>query len=215
MTATRIIAIRHGETDWNTEARIQGHTDIALNATGVWQAQRLAQALTDEVIDTIYSSDLQRAHQTAMAIADRKVNPARRVILYRGLRERSFGTFEGMTFEEIAQRSPDAAERWKNRDPNFAPPEGETLHAFYQRVTATLQQLASKHIGQHIAIVAHGGVMDMLYRMATQQNLSSPRNWALGNAAINRLLWTPQSLTIVGWSDTQHLESCTRDENHA
>ena len=213
MAATRIIAIRHGETDWNTGARIQGHTDIALNARGLWQAQRLAQALADEHIHHIYSSDLERAHTTAQAIASHPANTAERALqTHTGLRERAFGQFEGSTFEQIAAHWPEAAQRWKQRDPTFGPPGGETLQDFYNRIQKTLDVLASRHLEEQMVIVAHGGVMDVLYRLATQQSLSSPRTWELGNTAINRLLWTPESLTIVGWSDTRHLDDVAMDE---
>ena len=213
MSATRIIAIRHGETEWNTGARIQGHTDIALNARGLWQAQRLAQTLADEHIDHIYTSDLTRALTTAQAIAQPSATATLRPLqMHIGLRERAFGQFEGATFEQIASQWPDAAQRWKQRDPDFAPPDGETLLNFYHRIQNTLNGLASQHPGQQSVLVAHGGVMDVLYRLATQQSLSSPRTWELGNTAINRLLWTPESLTIVGWSDTRHLEGATLDE---
>ena len=74
------------------------------------------------------------------------------------------------------------------------------------RIQATVNEIASQHLGQHIVLVAHGGVMDALYRLATQLDLSAPRSWALGNAAINRLLWTPDGLTLVGWGDDAHLE---------
>lgn len=213
MAATRIIAIRHGETDWNTGARIQGHTDIALNAHGLWQAQRLAQALADEHIHYIYSSDLERARTTAQTIASHHANTAERPLqTHKGLRERAFGQFEGSTFEQIAARWPEAAQRWKQRDPSFGPPGGETLQDFFNRIQNTLDVLASRHLEKQIVIVAHGGVMDVLYRLATRQNLTSPRSWQLGNTAINRLLWTPESLTIVGWSDTRHLDDVAMDE---
>ena len=77
----------------------------------------------------------------------------------------------------------------------------------------TVQELAVGHLGQQIVLVAHGGVLDMLYRLATNQAVDSPRTWELGNAAINRLLWTPDALTLVGWADTRHLESATLDES--
>ena len=221
MGATRIIALRHGETAWNVDARIQGHTDIGLSARGQWQAQRLALALADEPIDHIYTSDLLRAQATAQAIAQAiatapHTEPLERPLqTHSGLRERAFGQFEGATFEQIASQWPDAARRWRHRDPDFAPPEGETLRNFYHRIQNTLNALASQHLGQQIALVAHGGVLDVLYRLATQQSLSSPRTWALGNTAINRLLWTPESLTLVGWSDTRHLEDAALDETTA
>jgi probable phosphoglycerate mutase len=76
-----------------------------------------------------------------------------------------------------------------------------------------MHELASRHPGQQIVVVAHGGVLDTLYRIATRQEVNSPRTWQLPNGAINRLLWTPQGFTLVGWSDTQHLDHAAGDEN--
>ena len=206
MHVTRIIAIRHGETAWNAEMRLQGHTDIGLNARGQWQAQRVAQALADESIDAVYSSDLARAHATASAIASRNTGLAQRQVRpHRGLRERGFGEFEGQTYAQIAQDLPQQSKLWRERDPYFAPPGGESLLQLRERVLHTVNDIASQHAGQHIVLVAHGGVMDALYRLATQLDVSAPRSWALGNAAINRALWTPEGLTLVGWGDDNHL----------
>lgn len=214
MTATRIVAIRHGETDWNVNTRIQGQIDIGLNQRGLWQAQRVGLALADESIDAIYSSDLQRARSTAEAIAQHTNSPqARSVRLHSGLRERGFGIFEGHTWAEIEQQWPQDALRWRQRDPDFAPPGGESPSQLSLRVSTTLCEIAAKHPGEHIVLVAHGGVMDMLYRLATQQTLQAARTWALGNAALNRLLWTPESCTLVGWGDVQHLELGILDES--
>jgi probable phosphoglycerate mutase len=213
MVATRIIAIRHGETAWNVETRIQGQLDIDLNDKGRWQAMRVAQALADEHIDRIYASDLSRARATAQAIAQRTSHPpAQTVQLHPGLRERGFGTFEGQTYAEIEAQWPDASRRWRQRDPDFSPPGGETPTQVMRRVSDTLNLLAHPHLGQQIVLVAHGGVMDMLYRLATQQGVDTPRSWELGNAAINRLLWTPDGVTLVGWSDTRHLDGASMDE---
>jgi probable phosphoglycerate mutase len=203
MQATRIIAIRHGETAWNVATRIQGQLDIGLNKTGHWQAARAAQALAGETVHAIYASDLQRAWDTAHAIAQtvgQTPQPEQ------GLRERGFGHFEGRTFAEIDATWPEDAKRWRQRDPHWAPTGGESLTALTQRVTQTTSALAQRHLGQQIVLVAHGGVMDALYRAATGQSVQAPRTWHLGNAAINRLLWTPEGLTLVGWSDTRHLE---------
>jgi len=213
--ATRIIAVRHGETAWNVATRIQGHTDIGLNDTGRWQAQRLAQALADEAIARIYTSDLSRAHDTARAIAQAAANAdARAVQLHTGLRERGFGIFEGQTHAEIAARWPEDNTRWKQREPHFAPSGGETPMQLRERVARTLGELARPHQGEQIVLVAHGGVLDMLYRLATNQSVDAPRTWELGNAAINRLLWTPDALTLVGWADARHLESMALDDSH-
>lgn len=210
--ATRIIAVRHGETAWNVETRIQGQLDIGLNPRGHWQASRVGQALAEEPVARIYSSDLARAHATAEAIAQHSQDPrARPVQASIGLRERGFGSFEGLTYAEIEQQWPEASRRWRQRDPDFAPPGGETPTQVLARVSATVNTLAAPHLGEQIILVAHGGVMDMLYRLATQQSVGAPRTWELGNAAINRLLWTPDGLTLVGWSDTRHLDD-TLDE---
>jgi probable phosphoglycerate mutase len=211
MISTRIIAIRHGETAWNASTRIQGHTDIPLNEHGQRQAQLLAQALAQaDKIDTIYSSDLQRAFATAQAMA---LQTGASLVTHVGLRERAFGDFEGRSFAQIELELPAQAQLWRTRAPDWTPPGGgESLSVMQQRVLATVNALAQQHPGQQIAVVAHGGVLDLLYRAATQQSLQAPRSWVLGNAVINRLLWTPQGLTLVGWGDDAHLQGPVRDE---
>jgi probable phosphoglycerate mutase len=206
---TRLIAVRHGETAWNVDTRIQGQLDIGLNATGLWQARRVGQALADEDIGAIYASDLSRAWQTALEIA----KPHGLVVQPEpGLRERAFGRFEGMSFAEIEATLPEEARRWRERDPEFEPEGGESLLVFRERVTRVAAELAARHPGQLVALVAHGGVMDVLYRAATRQELQAPRTWQLGNAAINRMLWTPEGFSLVGWSDTAHLVDDALDE---
>ena len=211
--ATRIVAIRHGETAWNVDTRLQGHLDIGLNARGQWQAQRAAEVLADEDIAAVYSSDLSRASATAQAIVDRSTSPgARPLRLNSGLRERGFGIFEGQTYAQIASAWPDESARWRQREPNYAPQGGESLVQLRERIATTVTALASQHIGEQIVLVAHGGVLDALYRLATRQDIASPRTWELGNAAINRLLWTPDGLSLIGWYDTRHLDEATLDE---
>ena len=207
---TRIVAIRHGETAWNRETRMQGQLDIALNANGLRQARSLAAALADEAFDAIYSSDLLRAHQTAQALAASYLAP---IVTDVGLRERGFGVFEGFTFNEIAARWPEQSERWRRRDPDFAPDGGESLRDFYARSIEATTRLAAAHPGETIALVAHGGVMDCLYRAAARLDLQAPRSWQLLNASVNRLLLTESGLTLVGWNDTYHLEDSSLDES--
>lgn len=207
---TRVLAIRHGETAWNVDTRIQGQLDIPLNDTGRWQAQRLALAVADEGIAAVYSSDLLRAYETAQSVARGSGQP---VSTDTGLRERGFGVFEGLTFREIEERWPEQSERWRKRDPAFGPEGGEMLSDFYARCVATASRLAAAHPGETIALVAHGGVMDSLYRAASRVALDAPRSWLVGNASINRLLYTPQGFTLVGWSDTHHLEDNALDES--
>ena len=213
MHATRIIAIRHGETTWNVDGRLQGHLDIPLNDIGLWQAKQAAQALVDEDIAAIYSSDLQRAYVTAQAVANVTGKPLKADA---GLRERCFGEFQGKTFQDIEAAYPEAAQKWRKRDPSFVlGGTGESLLTLRDRIASTVDKIASLHEGEQIVIVAHGGVLDVLYRLATRQDLQAPRTWELGNAAINRLLWTPDGLTLVGWADTAHLNEGSRDEAHS
>ncbi|GAB2805400.1 histidine phosphatase family protein [Comamonas piscis] len=210
MHSTQIIAIRHGETDWNLAARIQGHTDIPLNATGEHQARQLAQALAETPLAHIYSSDLQRALRTAQALAQANGAP---ISTHSALRERSFGDYEGSRFADIEVSDPPSALRWRKRDPVFAPPQGESLQVLQARVAQIVAELAAGHLGQQIALVAHGGVLDCLYRLATHQEIQAPRTWELANTSVNRLLWTPDSgLTLVGWGDTSHLQTIGLDE---
>ncbi|MBH2019957.1 histidine phosphatase family protein [Polaromonas sp.] len=206
---TRIIAIRHGETTWNVDTRIQGQLDIPLNATGRLQAARMALALKEEPITAVYASDLVRAWETAQYLGRARGLP---VHPETGLRERCFGDFEGKTFAEIEALLPDQSMRWRKRDPAFAPAGGESLLALNQRVVEAAERIAARHPGELIALVGHGGVMDVLYRAATRLNIQAPRTWALGNTAINRLLWTPQGFTLVGWADTQHLDDESLDD---
>jgi 2,3-bisphosphoglycerate-dependent phosphoglycerate mutase len=208
--ATRVLAIRHGETDWNVGSRIQGQLDIPLNAMGHRQADRLGLAVADEGIAAVYSSDLLRAFETAGAVSRACGKP---IVTDVGLRERGFGSFEGLSHAEIAERWPELNERWRRRDADFGAPGGETLRAFYDRSIATATRLAALHPGETIALVSHGGVMDCLYRAASRVALDAPRSWQLGNASINRLLYTPQGFTLIGWSDSQHLDHMALDEN--
>ena len=213
MDATRLIVVRHGETAWNVDTRIQGHLDIPLNATGLWQARQLGDALAGEAISAIYTSDLLRARRTAQAVADAT---GAALVDEPGLRERAFGSFQGRTFAEVEAEHPEQARRWRQRDPDYAPQGGESLRVLRERVVDTTHRLAARHPGELVLLVTHGGVLDVLYRAATRQDIQAPRTWQLGNAAINRLLWTHgHGLSLVGWADTQHLEHATRDETTA
>jgi probable phosphoglycerate mutase len=199
---TRLFALRHGRTAWNAEQRIQGQLDVPLDDTGRWQATQLAQALAGEGLAAIYSSDLARARATAEAVAAVAGVSVQTEV---ALRERAFGHFEGETFVDIEQRWPEDAARWRRREPGFGPGGGESLAAFSARCVPALAQLAARHAGQAIAVVAHGGVLDCLYRAATGIELGAPRTWQLGNASINRLLYTGEGFVVVGWNDDAHL----------
>ena len=200
---TRVLLLRHGETAWNVDRRIQGHLDPPLNERGRWQAQQLGLALQGEDLGAVYSSDLARALDTAGAVAQAcglpvQTDPA--------LRERGFGRFEGLTYDEIEQGWPEDSLRWRQRQPDFCVGGGESLTVFSARCVSAVTRWARAHPGQAIAVVAHGGVLDCLYRAAAGLELQASRTWALGNASINRLLFHGEGFSLVGWNDVAHLE---------
>jgi 2,3-bisphosphoglycerate-dependent phosphoglycerate mutase len=203
---TRILLVRHGQTDWNVQQRVQGQLDVPLNATGRAQAQALAQALQDEALDAIYSSDLMRAWETAAAVAAQPGRPTLQAEI--GLRERRFGGFEGLSFLDIETRFPADNERWRSRELDYAPGgSGETLHALAQRSLSCVARLVRAHPGRAVLLVSHGGVLDALYRAAQGIGMREPRHWTLGNAHINRLLHDGERLSVQLWGDGGHLEA--------
>ncbi|TDN67562.1 phosphoglycerate mutase [Paraburkholderia sp. BL10I2N1] len=213
--STQVIFIRHGETDWNRIKRIQGHIDIPLATSGVEQAQKLAQRLEREVkqgarLDAIYSSDLMRAQQTAQPIASALGLPLQ---LRQGLRERQYGAFQGHDSDEIAGRFPDEYAHWQTRDPGFAPPDGESQRAFYHRVLHAIEPIIAVHPGGRIACVAHGGVLDCVYRYANGLSLEAPRTYSLLNTSMNVVDFDGAAAAVVTWADVEHLGGHSQDDN--
>jgi probable phosphoglycerate mutase len=209
----KIILIRHGETAWNAERRLQGHLDIALNAEGERQARLLAGALAPEHIDVIACSDLQRARQTAQAVATPRGMPLH---VDAGLRERCYGGFEGLLYSEIEQRFPAEFAAWQARDVDAILPSGkncgETFRAFYQRSTDAILALAAAHPGRTIAMVAHGGVLECAYRMALGLPLETPRDFKVYNASVNRFRVEEGRLALESWGEVAHLRPAVLDE---
>ncbi len=213
MPTTHIVLIRHGETAWNAERRLQGHIDIALNAEGLRQAEALAAALADERFDAIVASDLQRAHQTAQAVA-RVQGMA--VQSDPGLRERCYGGFEGLLYAEIEARFPEEFAAWQAREIDSVMPPGvrvaESFRQFYQRSIDTILGWAARHPGQTLALVAHGGVLECAYRGALGLALETPRDFPVKNASINRFMVADGQLTLQSWGEVDHLARGVLDE---
>lgn len=200
---TELILIRHGETDWNRELRFQGQLDVPLNATGLEQARRVAERLAQESMQLLVSSDLQRALQTAQAVASRVQAPA--PLLDAALREQHFGIVEGLQVADIKTRYADAWAQWVRFEADFAFQGGESTRAFHARVLAAVQALARQYAGQTLAVVTHGGVLDMVYRSARGLSLSGPRVSEIPNAGLNRVRVRGEAIEIVDWADTRHL----------
>lgn len=200
-----ICLVRHGETPWNAERRLQGHLDIELNTNGLAQAQRTAHSLAGQRFAAIYSSDLQRARQTADAIAGRCAQP---VHAEPRLRERHYGAFQGLTYEEAETRFPEAFARFKAREPEFPfPGEGESLIGFAARIHAALGAIAARHAGTQVLVVTHGGVLDIAHRLATGKALTATRDFAIANAALNWIAHRDGEWRLIAWADERHLQS--------
>ncbi len=214
---TTILLIRHGETAWNAERRLQGHLDIALNAEGERQAAALGAALAGEHIDLIISSDLARARQTAEAVQRaRGVSDAGLVQLDSQLRERCYGGFEGLLYSEIAARFPLEFAAWQARNVDAVLPpgknQGETFRSFFERATRAILGHAARHPGQTLALVAHGGVLECAYRAALGLPLETPRDFKVHNASINRFVVEEGKLKLVSWGEIDHLRQVALDD---
>jgi len=202
--------IRHGETDWNRTRRLQGSLNVGLNALGRTQAdqvsQRLAVLAADEPFDAIFSSDLDRAHDTAKPAAAQLGLP---ITLDAGLRERNYGVMQGLDRQEIDQLLPETAAAWKSRDPDREIAGGESLRAFHDRVIGTLSRIGVAHRGQRVLIFTHGGVLDMAYRHATGLGFDADRNHLLLNASINRIVLDSDTWRVVEWANDRHLSEAS------
>jgi probable phosphoglycerate mutase len=203
---TDLLLIRHGETAWNAEKRLQGHLDIDLNEVGRRQARALARILRDEPLDGIFASDLSRARETAQHVAALR---GMEVHVDAGLRERCYGGFEGMLYADIEGVYPEAYRAWKARDIDARFPPGqfraETMREFYERAVSAVTRIADSHRGRRLALVTHGGVLECAYRAAQNLGFDRPRDFDIFNASINRFSWDGQSLKLVHWGDTRHL----------
>ena len=199
---TEVILIRHGETDWNVQGRFQGQIDVPLNALGQRQAARMAERLAQERVEVFYCSDLLRTRQTAEPAALKIGLPAAPDA---GLREQHFGILEGMSFDEVQAQHPQHLAQWLRHDPDYALPDGESVRRFHARVVGAVQALANRHAGQTLAVVTHGGVLDMLFRTVHGLPLQGPRESSIPNAGLNRLRVEGDRIEIVDWADDAHL----------
>jgi probable phosphoglycerate mutase len=197
----QLLIIRHGETAWNVEGRIQGHRDSPLTARGLEQARAAAARLARERVEALYCSDLGRARQTAHEVAAATALP---VQIDGGLRERAFGIVEGRTWDEFRAAEPEQARRLLD-DPAHTVPGGESLAAFRVRVTEALRRIALGAGAGPVAVVTHGGVLGVLYREAMGIPLVAPRTYSTPNAGVNHFVYEGGRWSILRWGDEGHL----------
>jgi len=210
MTITRFCLVRHGETDWNAARRLQGHTDIGLNAKGFAQAKQMAYALKNIKLqfDVLYTSDLQRAAKTAQAIEELFKTSA---ISNAALRERHLGVLQGLTTDEAPIREPELWNAHLSRNIHENLRDGESIKQFSDRIKTALEKIRLAHLGKTILLVSHGGAIDMMYRIASKQALEAEKVVAVPNASLNWLSHDGLAWRVDNWADTTHLDALALD----
>jgi broad specificity phosphatase PhoE len=203
---TTVILVRHGETEWNLNGRIQGHSDSALTTLGGEQGRRVAERLAGEKIAAVYASPASRARDTGELIA---APHDLTVQLVDDLRERSYGSFEGLTLAEIREKHPAALEAWlphPSRE-QVAPPDGETQPEMSRRVMAALREIVARHPGETVVIATHGGpIKSAVFAILDIPITSWHRTW-ISNGSLTTLRGTPDELRVACFNDTCHLDS--------
>ena len=200
---TTLILVRHGETEWNVERRVQGQIDSPLTARGRAQARRAAERLAETNVRAVYSSDAGRARETAELVA---VPHGLTVAVRPALRERSYGILEGKTIEQVAREDTGWLEAWLADRLRLAPPEGETQPELSQRVMSALHDIGAAHAGEQVVVSTHGGPMKSAVFDILQVPISSwDRTW-IPNGSITVLVGTPERLLVAAFNDTCHLD---------
>lgn len=210
--SVEFVFIRHGETAWNLESRMQGHLDSPLTDNGLRQADALAERLAEENLDALYSSDLGRARQTAVPIA---AKTGLETIFSSGWRERNLGIFEGIEISKLPESYPDEWAKFMDWDPAFRIPKGESSNDLRDRVELAANETGRRHSGKKIGIVTHGGVLDMLLRIALGIPLGQKRSYSLFNASLNSFTWRNGVWRLNTWGDIRHLHDAGTGDNEA
>jgi alpha-ribazole phosphatase len=199
---TRLLLVRHGETEWNRQKRHQGQRDIPLNENGRKQVSALARRLKNVPINALYSSDLCRAWETAKTIAtyyDELV-----VVKDERLREMNFGEWEGLTWPEIRDKDPSGVENWPNYLVEKGPPGGETLFRFSERILKFSEEIIKSHMDETVLLVAHGGTVMVLICLLLGHPIEQYWQFRIDKASISDINIYPEGAIINRLNDTSH-----------
>lgn len=197
--------IRHGETSWNKDNRIQGWTDISLSEYGLKQAKVLAETLKKIPIRAVYSSDLLRAYQTAQAYENMTGHHA---ILDPKLREIHFGSWEGKTWQEIIDENKDEYASGLYDDPNNRIHQGESMNMFKKRASSHFFEIVNQHPEGDVVLFTHGGNIRMIILEVLNQAIDFKNHIPIDNASITIIEKNHEGvLEIVKMNDTTHLKS--------
>jgi alpha-ribazole phosphatase len=198
----KLLLVRHGLTEWNDDGRFQGQADIPMNPTGSQQVQALANRLSKEALDLIYTSDLQRTIETARAVAAFHTCP---MIVDTRLREIRFGKWEGKTYAEIARDDSETLHAWETRSPQASGPGGETLAQLAGRIQSFLDDLGQAAAEKTVLIVSHGGALQIM--LCLLLGLSPNHYWQfrLSQASLTEVRLSPAGTVLHHLNDTCHL----------
>lgn len=202
--ATEITIIRHGETIWNAQQRIQGQRNSKLSENGIRQAGLVAKALAKREFDVLISSDLERAVETAEIINKELLLP---LGYNENIRERSFGIVEGMTLAEMKQQYPNEYVSYKERDPKFAFTDGESIEQLFNRVTSEIEAIAREFENKKVLIVSHGLVLEMMMYKTFNIKLDNPRVFSINNSSISSFYIDEDNWFLKEWGVIEHLVS--------
>ncbi len=199
---TKIVLVRHGETEWNKTSRYQGVKDVELNEKGKKQAKKLFDYLKDEKFDTIYSSTLKRAQETIQGIADYQ---NKEIITISELMEIDFGQWEGLTFSEIEKDYPDLAKKWAKDPTCCKPPDGEHIREVEERVGETIDKIVDDNPDKKILIATHGGIIRIIFAYLLGLPLSRIFSIEVENVSISRINFYEHYPVVKLLNSTHHL----------
>lgn len=202
MKETEIILIRHGETEWNSQLRMQGHSNSALSAVGRGQIQALGEWMKNVSFEHIYSSDSLRARQTAEAITQYSGDTLQ---FDQRIREKNLGVFEGLTSIEARERHPEIYRLFKTGGANYVIDEGESTQQVLVRALEFIEEIRLRHPEQRVVMVTHGGVVRVLMKHTLGLSLDAPTSFLIKNTGIFRLVWNEKWL-ISQMDVVSHLE---------
>ena len=202
MKKTEIILIRHGETEWNSQQRMQGHSNSDLSSVGQAQIQALGQWMKNVPFDLIYSSDSLRAKQTAEAITQFSGHDLQ---FDQRLREKNLGVFEGLTSEEARERHPEVFRLFKTAGSKYVIDEGESTQQLQDRALEIVEEIRIKHPEERVLMVTHGGFIRVVMKHSLGLSLETPTRFLIRNTGVFRLVWEDKWI-VSQMGGVSHLE---------
>ena len=207
MNDTVLILIRHGETLWNTQLRMQGSLDSDLTPKGESQIKALGEWMKEVPFDYLYCSDTARAYKTAEAISK---FTGHNLNLDKRLREKNLGVFEGLTSEEARERYPETFQQFKTAGASYVIDQGESTQQLLERSLDAIEEIRDRHPQKVAVVVTHGGVVRVLMKHVLGIPLDAPTQFLIGNTGILRLVWREKWI-VAEMGAEPHLANVNND----